>query len=182
MSGRDIVTRPGTDFGSIQGKGTTMTRQRILLATLAAGVVLSLTATLQASTRVVFSASNHGVGISVGTRIGVPTIPPGRYPPRPAHRHVVVVPPRRPRFVRFGPPVVVQPPVVRRVVIQPAPPVVIQVPPPVQETTIIVWITNSNGSKTSVNLTREGAWYVGPRGEYYMEMPTNEQLRVVYGF
>jgi hypothetical protein len=43
-------------------------------------------------------------------------------------------------------------------------------------------VTNSNGSRTSVVLTRNGSWYVGPRGEYYSEIPTNEQLRVVYGF
>jgi hypothetical protein len=53
---------------------------------------------------------------------------------------------------------------------------------PVEEGTIIVWVTNTNGSKTSVKLTRDGSWFVGPRGEYYTEMPTNEQLRVVYGF
>jgi hypothetical protein len=73
------------------------------------------------------------------------------------------------------PPVVevVHPPVYRQVVVT---------PPPVQESSITVWITNSNGSRSSVKLTREGPWYVGPRGEYYTEMPTNEQLRVVYGF
>jgi multidrug transporter EmrE-like cation transporter len=27
-----------------------------------------------------------------------------------------------------------------------------------------------------------GGGYLGPRGEYYDQMPTNEQLRVVYGF
>jgi len=66
--------------------------------------------------------------------------------------------------------------VIREVVVTPVPPVV------VQETAITVWVTNSNGSRTSVQLTRNGPWYVGPRGEYYTEMPTNEQLRVAYGF
>jgi hypothetical protein len=83
--------------------------------------------------------------------------------------------------------VVVSPPVVRRVVV-PAPPVVERVivpAPPVircEPTTITVWITNSNGSSTSVQLTRVGSWYRGPQGEYYASMPTNEQLRAVYGF
>jgi hypothetical protein len=66
-------------------------------------------------------------------------------------------------------------------------PRVVVVPPPVpviepELATITVWITNSNGSMTSIQLTREGPWYRGPRGEYYTSMPTNEQLRVVYGF
>jgi hypothetical protein len=52
----------------------------------------------------------------------------------------------------------------------------------VEDGTVTVWITNSNGSTTSVRLTRQGPWYIGPRGEYYAQMPTNEQLRVVYGF
>jgi len=49
--------------------------------------------------------------------------------------------------------------------------------------TVTVWITNSNGSKTPVKLTRSSSGgYVGPRGEIYDTMPTEEQLRSVYGF
>lgn len=44
-----------------------------------------------------------------------------------------------------------------------------------------VWITNSNGSKQAVRLTKQGPGYIGPRGEYYSEMPTEEQLKVLYG-
>ena len=45
-----------------------------------------------------------------------------------------------------------------------------------------VWIQNSNGSKTPVQLRMtEGGQYIGPRGEYYSAMPTEEQLRKVYG-
>ncbi len=45
-----------------------------------------------------------------------------------------------------------------------------------------VWINNSNGSKTPVQLRMtEGGQYIGPRGEYYSSMPTEEQLRKVYG-
>jgi len=45
-----------------------------------------------------------------------------------------------------------------------------------------VWIENSNGSRTPVQLRQtEGGQYIGPRGEYYSIMPTEEQLRKVYG-
>jgi len=163
-----------------------MTRTRILLAMLAAGLVLSLTAGVRADTNFSISYSGHsghGGHVGVGVGIGGPIMAPGCYPP--PHRPVIVHSPwRHHRYVRMGPPVVMYPPVVRvynppvirEVVVTPAPPVV------VQETAITVWVTNSNGSKTSVQLTRNGSWYVGPRGEYYDEMPTNEQLRVAYGF
>lgn len=45
-----------------------------------------------------------------------------------------------------------------------------------------VWITNSNGSKTSVILRKEGNVWYGPKGERYDTKPTEEQLRTVYGF
>ena len=45
-----------------------------------------------------------------------------------------------------------------------------------------MWVTNSNGSKTSVKLTPQGSGYIGPKGEYYESMPTEEQLKEVYGF
>lgn len=49
--------------------------------------------------------------------------------------------------------------------------------------TTTVWITNSNGSKTPVKLTRTASGgYVGPRGEMYDTMPSEEALRKVYGF
>mgnify|MGYP006306491297 FL=1 len=48
---------------------------------------------------------------------------------------------------------------------------------------VTVWITNSNGSKTPVKLTRTASGrYIGPRGETYDAMPTEEQLKKVYGF
>ena len=52
---------------------------------------------------------------------------------------------------------------------------------PQHQADITVWINNRNGSKTPVKLKVEGAWYVGPRGEYYWERPTEEQLRPLYG-
>jgi hypothetical protein len=112
--------------------------------------------------------------VGLGVRIG-----------EPARRPVPVGPPRagrpwRHRLIRLGPlrpaPAVVYSPVVSRIVIS-APP-----GPEVEVASITVWITNSNGSRTSIKLTKQDPWYIGPRGEYYTSMPTNEQLRVAYGF
>ena len=47
---------------------------------------------------------------------------------------------------------------------------------------VTVNVTNSNGSVTPVQLRKQGAGYVGPRGEYYDQLPTSEQLKPVYGF
>jgi len=44
-----------------------------------------------------------------------------------------------------------------------------------------VWVTNTNGSQTSVRLTKDGSGYIGPRGERYATKPTEEQLKS-YGF
>jgi uncharacterized protein YcfJ len=48
--------------------------------------------------------------------------------------------------------------------------------------TVTVNVTNSNGSITPVVLRKQGVGYVGPRGEYYNNLPTPEQLKPVYGF
>jgi hypothetical protein len=48
--------------------------------------------------------------------------------------------------------------------------------------TVTVNITNSNGSVTPVTLKKQGVGYVGPRGEYYNNLPTPEQLKPIYGF
>ena len=45
-----------------------------------------------------------------------------------------------------------------------------------------VWITNSNGSQQAVRLRRDGPGYIGPRGERYPSLPTEAQLKPVYGF
>lgn len=47
---------------------------------------------------------------------------------------------------------------------------------------VTVNITNSNGSKSQVRLRKQGVGYVGPRGEYYDHLPTDEELRPIYGF
>ncbi len=49
--------------------------------------------------------------------------------------------------------------------------------------TVTVNITNSNGSITPVTLRKQGVVYVGPRGETYTTLPTEEQLKQAgYGF
>jgi uncharacterized protein YcfJ len=58
-----------------------------------------------------------------------------------------------------------------------------QNPSPQQATnTVIVNIINSNGSVTPVKLTRSGNNYIGPRGEVYDHLPTDAELKPVYGF
>jgi hypothetical protein len=48
--------------------------------------------------------------------------------------------------------------------------------------TVLVKVTNSNGSVVQVPLRKQGVGYVGTRGEYYGTLPTDDQLRPVYGF
>jgi hypothetical protein len=152
-----------------------MRRQRFLLIAMGGMAILLLGQRAHAGSTVV---SGHiGVGFSIGGRTYHP----------PVRERVIITRPWRHRFVRIGPPrppvVIVRPPAIGRVLVEPEPVVVVKVPPvAVEEGTVTVWITNSNGSRTSVQLTRSGPWYIGPRGEYYTTMPTNEQLRVVYGF
>ena len=47
---------------------------------------------------------------------------------------------------------------------------------------VTVNITNSNGSISQVRLRKYGVGYVGTRGEYYSKLPSEDQLRPVYGF
>jgi uncharacterized protein YcfJ len=47
---------------------------------------------------------------------------------------------------------------------------------------VTVNIKNSNGSISTVRLTKSGVGYVGPRGEYYDHLPTEAELKPVYGF
>jgi len=51
-----------------------------------------------------------------------------------------------------------------------------------ESNTVTVNITNSNGSITPVRLVRSGNIWIGPRGEQYMSIPTEAQLKPVYGF
>jgi len=45
-----------------------------------------------------------------------------------------------------------------------------------------VWFINSNGSRTGVELLRRGPGFIGPRSEWYREIPTQRQLWIAYGF
>lgn len=51
-----------------------------------------------------------------------------------------------------------------------------------QANTTVINIANSNGSTTPVVLHRSGNQWIGPRGEAYNNLPTEAQLRPVYGF
>ena len=52
-----------------------------------------------------------------------------------------------------------------------------------EASTVTINITNSNGSITPVTLRKQGGFYVGPRGETYTSLPTEEQLKKAgYGF
>jgi len=160
-----------------------MRRQRYITI-VAIGVVLA------ASAATAEAKSVHvRMGLSVGRRIAWPIVPmpvivrPVIVPPPPV-RTVVIASPLRCRFVPIGycyPTVVVRPPVARTVVVVPAP-VVTTKRVAVESAVVTVWVRNSNGSQSPVELTRSGPGYIGPRGEYYPEMPDNEQLRTVYGF
>jgi hypothetical protein len=166
-----------------------MARQTTLLAVVGGITILLLGREVHAGTVVSGSRAALQVAVSphagIGVWIGGPIVAGGCYPP--VHREVIVTHPWRPRIARPWYPhrevVAVHPPTVRHVVVDPAPRVVVTWPPVVvEEGTVTIWITNSNGSKTSVQLTRHGSCYVGPRSEWYTTMPTNEQLRAAYGF
>ena len=45
----------------------------------------------------------------------------------------------------------------------------------------IIQVHNSNGSITPVELTKQGNIYIGPKGEQYEKLPTEEDLKA-YGF
>jgi hypothetical protein len=46
----------------------------------------------------------------------------------------------------------------------------------------IINIRNSNSSISQVKVTRSGTGWVGPRGEWYDHLPTEAELKPVYGF
>lgn len=46
----------------------------------------------------------------------------------------------------------------------------------------IVQVNNSNGSVTPVELEKQGSIYIGPKGEQYETLPTEQDLKDVYGF
>jgi hypothetical protein len=46
---------------------------------------------------------------------------------------------------------------------------------------VVVIIRNNNGSVLPVELKKKGFTYIGPKGEKYEHLPTEEQLRAAYG-
>jgi len=53
----------------------------------------------------------------------------------------------------------------------------------IQEANVFyVNIINSNNSVTPVRIVKQGNFYVGPRGEQYSKLPTEEELKPFYGF
>ena len=59
---------------------------------------------------------------------------------------------------------------------------VIYVQQPIQPVSMVINVQNSNGSMTPVTMRQVGNQWVGPRGEYYDNLPTVGALRGVYGF
>ncbi|UCG57360.1 MAG: hypothetical protein JSU70_21135 [Phycisphaerales bacterium] len=166
-----------------------MSRQKLILVA-AVGIALLTPVTGACDVSIVVGASlGRGplVAHPVGPRVCVSSALRGRIFCAPPARRMIVTHPPHERFVRIGPPRH-WPPLLRRhrgrhVVIHARP--TCKVTPPLvtaEPTAITVWITNSNGSQTAVKLTRSGPGFTGPRGEWYPKMPTNEQLRIVYGF
>lgn len=167
-----------------------LTRKIIPLAIVAVVVSASAAnASFSISIGASFNSHLHSRGVWIGAAHSA-HVPPGHlrqdhWRAAPGHRGLFDIVRPRPRVIVVGPPVR------REVVITRPAPVVIQQPAPVvvqppvaqgEPLNVTVWVTNTNGSKTPVTLTHQGPGYVGPRGEYYPEMPNNEQLRMVYGF
>ena len=46
---------------------------------------------------------------------------------------------------------------------------------------VVIEIHNSNGSVTPVKIKKENSHYIGPKGERYEDLPTEEQLKPIYG-
>ncbi|MBN1124508.1 MAG: hypothetical protein JXA82_05835 [Sedimentisphaerales bacterium] len=106
----------------------------------------------------------HGRGRAIGHPIGRSF--DHHAPRQETYNYRIVSPPRLYWPIIAPPPVfVVQPPKI----IAPVP------------TVVTVWIDNYNGSRIQVTLIKDGIWYIGPKGERYLGMPTQAQLRALYG-
>ena len=138
-----------------------MVRQRLLQISVV--VLLLATASAQASSLSI-SIGGHGLRFSASNRHVVRHCAPLR------HRSPHIMMPR-PRVIAPQRHTHVHRPVYRPIV-----------PHYVKPVTVTVWITNCNGSRQPVVLTKTGRGYRGPRGEYYTVFPSNRQLRRAYGF
>ncbi len=52
---------------------------------------------------------------------------------------------------------------------------------PLANPPVVINVPNANGSYTPVRLTPSGTGYLGPKGEFYQNLPTVSQLAPVYG-
>lgn len=125
--------------------------------------------------------------LSIGSRHHIAEPIRSRFRRGPFHKKHIYIRPHQRAFVKRRPHphkvVVVHPPRRRHIAVNLVPNVTITRREVVVEpATVTIWITNSNGSQTSVSLRKSGPGFIGPRDEWYPSMPTNEQLRMVYGF
>ncbi len=155
-----------------------MSNRKIILISIVGTIILACFGQASGGTFILRSST------SIGHRIAQPIMP--AYYRRPFYKKHAFQHIHQRTFLKRRPPhyyVAVRRPCTNHIAINLVPKVVVTRPEIVVEpTTITVWITNSNGSQTSVNLRRSGPGFVGPRNEWYPSMPTNEQLRIVYGF
>jgi hypothetical protein len=91
------------------------------------------------------------------------------------HRPLIIPPPERPIIIRPPHGIIIEP----TIIFNPSK----TNSEPTKKETVTVWITNDNGSKSAVTLIKDpdGPGYTGPKGEYYSSMPTEDQLKVLYG-
>ncbi|MEN6384762.1 MAG: hypothetical protein ABFD79_06155 [Phycisphaerales bacterium] len=66
---------------------------------------------------------------------------------------------------RFGPVPMIQPPIAEMI----------------EPQIVTILITNNNGSQTEIKLTPTADGFIGPKGEFYSAMPTQDQLKPLYG-
>lgn len=155
-----------------------MFSRKIILISIVGIVLLSCFGQALGGTFIIRSST------SFGHRIARP-IMPGVYR-RPFYKNNVFNHIHHRTFLKRRPDhhdVVIRRPSTRQIAINLVPTVTVTRPKIVVEpTTVTVWITNSNGSRTSVSLRRSRHGFVGPGNEWYPNMPTEKQLRIVYGF
>ncbi len=53
-------------------------------------------------------------------------------------------------------------------------------PAKVETNNTVIWISSGDGSKMPITLQKEGASYIGPAGEKYNSLPTEQDLKLLY--